>query len=399
MIESKIERWMAAHTDDLPLSIVLPSGREFTAQSPPKVRIIVRKPAAYGALLSRTLASLAEAYVQQDIDLEGSVENIIAVGTRMTEDTGGGEEKLSLLSRLLAHTRSRDKKAIEYHYDVGNDFYQLFLDERMVYSCAYFRSEQDSLDQAQLNKLDHILDKLQLTAGDRFLDIGCGWGALVIRAAERGANAVGITLSQNQFDYAQRLIAEKGFQGRCEVRLQDYRDVPEARGFDKIASVGMFEHVGVKNFPMYFGRVAELLKHGGVTLIHGITSPSSAKHKVEYSSGDFIERYVFPDGELAHVTVSMAAMNDAGLEVVDAESLRRHYARTLALWAERFETNAQAARENAGETRYRIWRVYLAGCTHGFAQNWVNIYQLLAIKAGGPALNPLPMTRDWMYRS
>ena len=221
---------------------------------------------------------------------------------------------------------------------------------------------------------------------------------MIIRAAQRGAHAVGVTLSENQYVYAKELIAELGLSSRCEVRLQDYRDVPEENGYDKIVSVGMIEHVGQKNLARYFSKLHTLLKDGGAMLIHGITATHPDLRQVGRGAGEFIDKYVFPDGELPHVSDVMRAMANEGFEVVDAESLRRHYAKTLTHWAHRLDARADEACAIAGEKRYRIWRVYLAGSAYGFRDNWMNIYQMLACKLGGAGLNPFPKTRDWMYR-
>ncbi len=402
MIESQLERWVLSQAgSNVPVALVLPSGRRVALSAEPKVTLTLKDLVAVRYLLRPTLANLGTAYVEGKMDIDGTLDDIIEVAMGLSQLSGGENfepGKQGWLNRVRAHTRSRDRAAIEYHYDVSNAFYQLFLDTNMVYSCAYFRDANETLEQAQLNKLDHILNKLQVQAGDTFLDVGCGWGALVIRAAQRGAKAVGVTLSQNQHDLAAERIRELGLADRCEVRLQDYRDIPEIGGYNKIASVGMFEHVGRKNLPGYFEQMQRLLKDGGAMLMHGITATHPASLEVGRGAGEFIDKYVFPDGELLHVSHVMRTMAEAGLEVVDAESLRRHYALTLRHWAERLETNAVKALESAGEKRYRIWRVYLAGCAHGFADNWMNIYQLLACKLGAPSMNSFPMTREWMYR-
>jgi cyclopropane-fatty-acyl-phospholipid synthase len=268
----------------------------------------------------------------------------------------------------------------------------------MVYSCAYFRDESDTLDRAQEQKLDHILDKLMLKPGERFLDVGCGWGALVLRAAKKyGARATGVTLSRNQFEHASKRIREEGLEDRCEVRLQDYRDIPGEGVYDKIASVGMFEHVGLKHLGAYFSKIHSLLAENGLVMNHGITASDPDSSWVGLGAGEFINRYVFPHGELPHVSLVLREMARAGLEVADVESLRRHYARTCLEWAKRLEANRERAIAAAGDKRYRIWQIYLAGCAHGFAHEWMNIYQLLARKEGA-ASNPLPLTRDYMYR-
>ena len=401
MLESQIERWIVSRAgDEMPLAIELPSGRRIEMGPRPTVLLRIRSTPAMRTLLNPTLGNLGTAYVEGEIDLEGPIDDILDVGVRLSNSTGGTDftkADAGLLSRVLAHSRTRDKEKIEYHYDVSNDFYKLFLDEDLVYSCAYFRHADDTLEQAQRNKLDHILRKVQLQPGDRLLDVGCGWGAMIIRAAQLGARAVGVTLSQNQYDYATQRIAALGLTDRCEVRLQDYRDIPELGGFDKIVSVGMFEHVGLKNLPLYFQQMNALLRDGGAMLMHGITATHPEQRRVGRGAGEFIDKYVFPDGELPHVGDVLRTMAGQGLEVVDVESLRRHYALTLMHWARRLDARPAEALAAAGEKRFRIWRVYLAGCGVGFRDNWMNIYQLLACKLGGPGQDPFPMTRDWIY--
>jgi cyclopropane-fatty-acyl-phospholipid synthase len=208
---------------------------------------------------------------------------------------------------------------------------------------------------------------------------------------------VGVTLSKNQHAYVSERIRERGLQDRCEVRLQDYRDVPELGQYNKISSVGMFEHVGLKNLPVYFRQLRRLLKDGGLMLNHGITSSDPDSRSVGLGAGEFIDKYVFPHGELPHISLVLREMAEAELEVADVESLRRHYARTCELWAQALERQCEEAVRLAGDRRYRIWSVYLQGCAHGFAQGWMNLYQVLVCKAGDPAFNTLPMSRRYMY--
>jgi len=250
-----------------------------------------------------------------------------------------------------------------------------------------------------VQKLDHVCRKLRLKPGDRFLDIGCGWGALVMHAAERyGATALGITLSQNQHALANERIRAAGLADRCEVRLQDYRDVPGEGVFDKIASIGMIEHVGLKNLPVYFGAIRRLLVDGGIALNHGITSVDPESRAVGMGGGEFIEKYVFPHGQLPHLSLVIREMGAAGLEVVDCETLRLHYAKTLRQWSDRLEVKLDAARAFAGDRRLRIWRTYLAGCAHAFERGWVSIQQVLVVKSEDPRTNPLPWSREWIYK-
>ena len=401
MLESQIERWIVARAgQETPLAIELPSGRRIEMGSKPTVLMRLKSAGAIRSLLNPTIGNLGTAYVEGDIDLEGTIDDILDVGLRLSNSTDEEEftkPEVGLLARVLSHSRARDKEKIEYHYDVSNDFYELFLDKRMVYSCAYFKRDDNTLDQAQVDKLDHILTKVRLAPGDRLLDVGCGWGALIIRAAQRGAHAVGVTLSENQYAYAKAKIDELGLSARCEVRLQDYRDVPEIEGYDKVTSVGMFEHVGMKNLPLYFAQMHRMLKPGGAMLMHGITATHPERRQVGRGAGDFIDKYVFPDGELPHMSDVVRIMAEEGLEVVDVESLRRHYAKTLVHWAHRLDAHPDEARRIAGEKRYRIWRVYLMGSGVGFRENWMNIYQVLACRFGGPSANPFPMTREWIY--
>jgi len=400
-LENRLEKLVAKvrGSEPVPLRLKLWSGRSYELGPDPTVTVTIPRASALRYFVSPDLMKLGEAYVEGHIDLDGSVHEVFRVGERFARVAAGGGA-LAPLKKVVAHTRARDRKAIEYHYDVSNDFYALWLDRRMVYSCAYFKREDDSLEVAQEQKLDHILTKLALKPGERLLDIGCGWGGLIFRAVEKfGARAVGITLSQNQYEYVRAKIRERGLADRCEVRLQDYRDVPEEGGYDKVASVGMFEHVGLNNLVVYFRKMHSLVKDGGLVLNHGITSVDLESGSVGMGAGDFIGRYVFPHGELPHIALVLREMSAGGFEVTDVESLRRHYALTTTLWASRLEAQKEKARAIAGEKRYRIWSVYLAGCAYGFAHNWNNIYQVLACKQGGPGLEPLPLTRDFMYRA
>jgi cyclopropane-fatty-acyl-phospholipid synthase len=397
-IERRIERLVSKlrKSASIPLRLELWNGRTFDLAGEPTVKIGVTSPSALRFLISPDLMRLGYAYVEGYLRVEGPILDVFRAAEALAR--GAASRGRRGLYRAFRHTKRGDRDAIQYHYDVSNDFYALWLDRNLVYSCAYFRGESDSLELAQEQKLDHILGKLMVRPGERFLDIGCGWGALILRAAKKyGARATGVTLSRNQFEFASRRIREEGLEGRCEVRLQDYRDIPGEGGYDKIASVGMFEHVGLKHLRGYFARVRSLLADGGLVLNHGITATDPDSSWVGLGAGEFINRYVFPHGELPHLSLVLREMARAGLEAADVESLRRHYARTCLEWARRLEENRELAISAAGDKRYRIWQIYLAGCAHGFANEWMNIYQVLARKEGA-ASNPLPLTRDYMYR-
>lgn len=386
------------HALGLPLAVSLWNGTTTKPPLPARVHLSVRSPRALRALLDPTMGRLARHYVEGEIDVEGEAREIVRVAEAISAaaPTSGGEG--SRIRGWLRHSRRYDRKAIRHHYDIGDDFFALWLDRRRVYSCAYFRGGDDTLEVAQERKLDYICRKLRLRAGERMLDIGCGWGALVLWAAEHyRVRALGVTLSENQYRYAQRLIEERGLEDRCEVRLLDYRDVPEDEPFDKIASVGMFEHVGLRNLPAYFGKIGRLLRPGGLLMNHGITLNAPDQAELGSGIGAFIDDYVFPGGELTHISHAIAEMSAQGLECHDVESLRPHYVRTLWHWVERLEANADAARAIAGEQLFRIWRIYMAGSAHAFERGWMSVYQVLAAKpAPGGALE-VPFTRDDLY--
>lgn len=361
----------------------------------PKVTIRLRKPSAVTRLLSPSLDSLGEAYVEGLLDVEGSVADILALGHQLAEAGSQTEGPLTRIVRHFKHTKKSDKEAIRYHYDVSNAFYQTWLDPRMVYSCAYFENGDETLEEAQLKKIDHILAKVQLQRGHRLLDIGCGWGALVIRAAQKyGARCVGVTLSQNQFDLATERVKAAGLQDQIEIRLQDYRDVEGQ--FDRITSVGMFEHVGVNYLEAYFAQIRKLLKDDGWVLNHGITSTDANNGETSHGGGRFVDRYVFPQGELPHISTVLRTMQLGGLEALDMESLRRHYMHTTQLWSLAFEAGAEPLRAMVPEKTWRIWRIYLAGCQWAFDNDEISLYQVLCGKSGRPS-SVLPWSRRWMY--
>jgi cyclopropane-fatty-acyl-phospholipid synthase len=381
----------------MPVKVSLWDGTEVPLADKTKVGIRLRSTSAARYLLKPSLDALGEGYVEGHLEVDGRIGDIVEIAEALARDADERQGKGRLPAWISKHTRRSDKAAIEYHYDVSNEFYALWLDPRMVYSCAYFDSPERDLASAQAAKLDHVCRKLRLQPGETLLDIGCGWGAMAIHAARHyGVKAVGVTLSRNQFELATQRVREAGLADRVEIRLQDYRDVPGDGTFDKISSIGMFEHVGLKNLGSYFSTVHRLLKPGGVAMNHGITSSDAESRSVGLGAGDFIERYVFPDGELPHVSLAIRELSAAGLELVDAESLRRHYALTCRHWSDGFERNIAQVERLAGPQRARIWRIYLAGCAHAFAKGWINIYQLLAIRADDGA-SRLPLTRDYMY--
>jgi cyclopropane-fatty-acyl-phospholipid synthase len=383
---------------DVPLAITLWNGQRLTPKQDARVNVTVHSPKVLASLVRPTMGKLARYYVEEDLDVEGEARQVLRITEALSDPPTTPRRASVKLRNWIGHSRVFDSKSIRHHYDVNDDFFGLWLDRRRVYSCAYFRRADDDLELAQEQKLDHICRKLMLKPGERFLDIGCGWGALIVWAAERyGVRATGITLSENQYRYAQQRIREAGLEGACEVKLLDYRDLPENESYDKIASVGMFEHVGRKNFPIYFGKIFRMLRPGGLVMNHGITLNSPDRQELGSDIGTFIDRYVFPGGELSHIAHAIEEMSAQGLEPWDIESLRPHYARTLWQWVERLESNREAALAAVDEKTYRIWRIYMAGSAHAFERGWMSIYQVLAGKALSGGRLALPATRDHIY--
>lgn len=393
MLEARMRRL------NLPLSLTLWNGRTIKSAEPTLVRLTVRSLQALMSLARPSLGKIARSYVEGDLDLHGDIRETVRVGEQLVSDDATVYRKHSRAWKWWRHTKPADRRNIQHHYDVGNEFYALWLDRNRVYSCAYFRTPDDSLDQAQEQKLAHICRKLDLHEGERFLDIGCGWGGLIVWAAQHfGVNALGITLSEEQHAFATARIKALGLEGRCQVRLLDYRDVPEDVPFDKIASVGMFEHVGKRNLPAYFGKINRLLKPGGLVMNHGITTNSLEDGALGSDIGEFVHQYVFPGGELVHLAHVLEELSKQGLETWDTECLRPHYARTLWHWVERLDARQEEARKIVGERMFRIWRIYMAGSAHAFERGWISIFQILAVKpmAGGGV--KYPPTREHVYK-
>ena len=357
--------------------------------------------------------SLAESYIYGDIDIEGDIYGIFPMAEYLINKDIGLIEKAALFNLLRKlpkrekpyarmhaelkgekHSKERDAQAISYHYDVSNEFYKIFLDKNLQYSCAYFQTGEEDIHLAQVQKLDYICKKLYLKEGEKLLDIGAGWGGLIIYAAKNyGVYAKGITLSKNQYEFANEWIKREGLEDRCKMELKDYRDLDENEKFDKIVSVGMFEHVGEKNYPIYMKHAYNLLKEGGLFLNHGITI-----NKLDFGKprSEFIQKYVFPDGELLPISLISVFSEDAGFEIRDIEDLREHYARTTALWVKNLEEFADEAIKEAGPERYRVWRLYLAASSYQFSVNKIGLYQtLLAKPVNGKA--GLPWTRKGWY--
>lgn len=391
-------------------------GTVWPDERPRQATVVLNHPGALRSMLvSGTAKGLAEAYLRNDFDVEGDIEEAIKLAVALEDRPLGWLTALTAHYRLLRlptgdspraevrtttmnglrHSPERDRQAISFHYDVSNDFYRLWLDSRMVYSCAYFTDERNDLDSAQLAKLNHLCRKLRLRPGQQLLDIGCGWGGLAIHAARQyHVQVTGVTLSAEQAALAAERARDAGVSRRVKIESIDYRAVQAPTGgFDAIVSVGMSEHVGREHLPEYFQAAARLLKPGGVFLNHAI---GEGLQEDRFRGPSFVDAHVFPDADIPPLPVVVAAAATAGFEVRDVENLREHYALTLRHWVRRLEAAREAALTFVDEPTYRTWRLYLAGSAHGFAHGDLALYQTLLAKPDAEGHAGLPLTRhDW----
>ncbi|MDR3577401.1 MAG: cyclopropane-fatty-acyl-phospholipid synthase [Anaerolineaceae bacterium] len=438
------------------LEVIFPSPRNFSIRlwdgselaantSRPEFTLVINHPWSLRRMFSPPIElSMGESFIYGDIDLEGDICDAVSIMDpifsrqfKLTELFSIGEKIISLPNNQqydlvgrgpvklqgAVHSKARDRAAISYQYDVGNEFFAQWLGKRMVYSCAYFKTGREDLDTAQEQKLDLICRKLRLKPGDRLLDIGCGWGGLAMFAAENyGAQVVGISLSEKQIEYALNLVTKKGLEGKVDFKIQDYRDVG-SESFDKIVSVGMVEHVGRVKLPEYFGHAYRMLKPGGLFLNHGISSRPQVRFTISSSgvnsshpalitnessgfqtwvnrnvigTNSFMQHYFFPDGELIPVSDLNQFAEQVGFEVRDIENLREHYALTLRHWVKLMEENRGRILKVVDEVTLRTWRMYMAASAHGFESSNITVNQSLLVKPVGGRSN-LPLTRADLY--
>jgi cyclopropane-fatty-acyl-phospholipid synthase len=399
----------------LPLALMLPGGRRIGAADA-AVTLRLNDLGPLASIVTGQMGKVGQDYVEGRVDFDGNMRDLMTIAWKLIGDDPTRADDPAPLQwwRHIAHNAKSkvrhglrsDARQIQFHYDVSDDFYGLWLDEKRLYSCAYYREPSMTLAQAQEAKLDHICRKLMLRRGERFLDIGAGWGGLLLWAAEHyGVRAHGITLSKNQHAYVNRLIDERGLRGTVTMDLLDYRELPEDDPYDKIASVGMFEHVGSAYLPVYFAKIRRLLKPGGLLMNHGITAGGTRNHQLGAGLGDFIERYIFPGGELMHVSAVLRVMGEADLEPLDVENLRPHYGRTLWAWSDALEARLDHARKVTRESVVRAYRLYLAGSAMCFEHGWLSLSQMLAGRPTGDigdgpmrgAQSQFPFNRGYMY--
>ena len=407
------------------------NSEELPAESSTPFTLVLNHPGALRRMFSLPIElSLGEAFINKDFDIEGDIFSAFAWMDSIAAAPVSPANVFVLLKDLLAlprdnggqlsgrgpahlngaqHSRQRDRAAIRYHYDVGNEFYGQWLDRNMQYSCAYFQSGSEDLDLAQEQKMEHICRKLRLKPGERLLDIGCGWGGLARYAARNyGVRALGVTLSEQQAQFAARQSVTEGLEDQVEIQLLDYRDLASGI-FDKIVSVGMFEHVGRDHLPEYFAQAYRLLKPSGLFLNHGIAQKAQEADRAGNSfawqnlferyilgSGSFTQHYVFPDGELVPVSEANLVAERAGFEVRDVENLREHYALTLRHWVDRLEKCRAEAIRASDEKTYRTWRLFMSASAYGFESGDINVNQSLLARPDHGQCD-LPLTRADLY--
>lgn len=373
--------------DIIPVSFCIRTqkGVQKIGEGNPEFTVILNKEPDKKELFISTSLALGEGYMRGDIDTDRDLYEVLDL---FMGQMGKFHKDKSALRKLLHTSKGakNQKKEVSSHYDIGNDFYSLWLDESMSYSCGYFQNKEDTLYEAQIHKVDHILEKLHLQEGEKLLDVGCGWGFLLKRAAEKyGVKGVGITLSKEQYEKFSGDIEKEGLSDRLEVRLMDYRELSDSgMQFDKVVSVGMIEHVGRGNYELFMKNVEKVLKPGGLFLLHYISAQK------EHEGDPWVRKYIFPGGTIPSLREIMNLLPEYNFYTLDVESLRRHYTRTLLCWRENFLKHREEIAAEKGEEFARMWELYLASCAATFHNGIIDLHQILVSKGVN---NELPMNR------
>lgn len=390
MIDKLFYKTLLKNTFSDPMEVTFWDGEKVQqGEGTPKFSLIFHDVIPKAELMQNASVAFGEAYMNGIIEIEGSIKEVIASIYNKQESFLGGSKMYASLMKKISNTTKRSKENVTFHYDIGIDFYKLWLDETMTYSCAYFKTNNDSLKTAQQNKVAHILKKLNLQEGQTLLDIGCGWGELIITAAKKyGVKATGITLSTEQFERVKDRILEEQLEDSLDVKLIDYRESKKQK-FDRIVSVGMLEHVGQEHLNEYFQKVNELLEDGGLSVLHTITTQK------EGATNAWIDKYIFPGGYVPSISELVNHMAENKFLLIDLESLRRHYEKTLDMWSENFENVLDKVKMTKDERFIRMWRLYLNACAASFQVGNIDLTQFIFTKGTN---NSLPFTRNYMYK-
>ena len=390
MLEKTFYKELLKNSFNIPLKVTYWDQKtEQYGTGDPDIHITIHKPIPIKSIMNNASLALGEAYMNKTIEIDGSIEKLI-LAAYQSRNSFLYNKKFKQFMPTHTHSKNDEEEFVQDHYDIGNDFYKLWLDDTMTYSCAYFEKPDDTLKQAQLNKVHHILKKLNPQPGKTLVDIGCGWGTLMLTAAqEYHLKVTGITLSEEQYEYVVQEIKDLKLTDCAEVKLVDYREIKDQK-WDYVVSVGMFEHVGHEDLPEYFRDVAQMLVDGGTALIHGITRQGSG------ALNAWIDKWIFPGGYIPGLTENINNILNAGLQLSDMEMLRRHYQRTLEIWEQNFQAHRAEVTQMMDERFSRMWELYLQACAASFASGNIDVVQYLISK--GPSGTNLPMTRDYVYR-
>lgn len=391
MLEKTFYKTFLSRSFNIPITVTYWDGKTETyGEGEPKIHITFNEPIPIKEITRNASIALGEGYMDKKIEIDGSIEDLLIAAYESADSFFHNSKFINFLPKQK-HDEKESKEDVQSHYDLGNDFYKLWLDDTMTYSCAYFEHDDDDLTTAQINKVHHIINKLDSKPGRSLLDIGCGWGTLMLTAAkEYGLKVTGVTLSQEQYDFVQNRIKNEGLEAIAEVKLVDYRELGNQQ-WDYVTSVGMFEHVGAENLGTYFNDVAKYMKDDGVALIHGITRQGKG------ANNGWLNKWIFPGGYVPGITENMQHILDAGLQIADMEPLRRHYQKTTETWDENFNAKRAEITDLMDERFTRMWDLYLQASAASFASGNIDVIQYLLSK--GPSAKTLPMTRDYIYNT